>query len=563
MQLRAKTALIVGGSIMALMVVVYALLAQQNTFETLQLERSEMSRNLVRASNAINNELDQLEIMTLDWAVWDEAFDYALGRNDIFENQNLGNTSLRILELDRVVLRSNTNVLTTRQRTEDDEYITSREPLGVFINPDRWLWSRTGHYIVTSGIVLFENQYYLVAQSPIIPSSYFRPSAGTVTMVRVLDREALLDLSQLTQLSINVYQNQGNALKQETRASVEQLLSGVPQVIQPIDQTRIAGFSALSTQGLEPVLFLRVETNREIYQKNRAELWRLGWSLLGITIVMGTLTLALLEWGLLSRLTQLSRELFGISKSGDSSQRVTVRGQDELGQVASNVNLGLQRIEESQVKTAQLEIELHKNRNVELESTLEETRLELFERLALVAEFRDSETVQHTNRVGNWAAAIARKLNLTEAERLSYAARLHDIGKIAIPDAVLLKPSSLSPEEWKLMQTHAALGAQMLEGSDSPLLEMAKEIALTHHERWGGNGYPRGLIGDDIPLVGRIVAVADAFDAMITTRPYKAAWTTEKALAEIRACSGTQFDPTVVRAFLEVFTAQNTVATND
>jgi putative nucleotidyltransferase with HDIG domain len=563
MQLRAKTALIIGGVITALMLVIYALLAQQNTFETLELEHAEMSRNLVRASNAISNELDQLETMTLDWAVWDEAFDYARGRSDTFEDQNLGNTSLRILELDRLVLRSNTNVLTTRQRTEDDEYITSREPLGMFINPDRWLWSRTGHFIVTSGIVLQDDQYYLVAQSPIIPSSYFRPSAGTVTMVRALDREALLSLSQLTQLSINVYRNQGDTLETETRASVEQLLGGVPQVVQPISEARIAGFSALSTRGLQPVLFLRVETNRDVYQKNRAELWRLGLSLLGIAAAMIGLTLALLEWGLLSRLAQLSRELFAVAKSGDSSQRVTVRGSDELGQVASNVNLGLQRIEESQVKTAQLEIALHKNRNVELESTLEATRLELFERLALVAEFRDSETVQHTNRVGNWAAAIARKLNLTEAERLSYAARLHDIGKIAIPDAVLFKPSSLSPEEWKLMQTHATLGAQMLEGSDSPLLEMAKEIALTHHERWGGNGYPRGLIGEDIPLVGRIVAVADAFDAMITTRPYKSAWTPEKALNEIRACSGTQFDPNVVRAFLEVFTAQNTVAAND
>jgi putative nucleotidyltransferase with HDIG domain len=563
MQLRAKTALIVGGSILVLMLAVYALLAQQNTFETLQLERSEMSRNLVRASNAIKNELHQLETMTLDWAVWDEAYNYVRGRNEDFEDQNLGDTSLRILELDRLVLRSNTSVLATRQRTEDNEYITSREPLGVFINPERWLWNRTRHYVVTSGIVLYNNQYYLVAQSPIIPSSYFRPGAGTVTMVRALDREALLSLSQLTQLSIDVYQNQGNTLERETRVSVEQLLGGIPEVIQPISETKIAGFTALSTQGLQPVLFLRVETTRDVYQKSRSDLWRLAWSLLGITVFIGFITLALLEWGLLSRLTQLSRELFSIARSADSSGRVTVRGGDELGQVASNVNLGLQRIEEAQVKTARLEVELHRNRSVELEGTLEATRLELFERLALVAEFRDSETVQHTNRVGNWAAAIARKMNFSDAERLSYAARLHDIGKIAIPDAVLFKPSSLSPEEWKLMQTHATLGAQMLEGSDSPLLEMAKQIALTHHERWGGNGYPRGLIGDDIPLVGRIVAVADAFDAMITTRPYKGAWAPEKALNEIRACSGTQFDPNVVRAFLDVFATQNTVVAND
>jgi putative two-component system response regulator len=185
---------------------------------------------------------------------------------------------------------------------------------------------------------------------------------------------------------------------------------------------------------------------------------------------------------------------------------------------------------------------------------LQEAQIETLSRLARAAEYRDDETGQHTHRVGEIAAEVARALGLAEefVETIRLAAPLHDIGKIGIRDAILLKPARLTPDEMAVMQTHTTLGANLLAGGQTPLLRLAEEIALTHHERWDGTGYPQRLIGDGIPLAGRIVAVADVFDALTHARTYKPAWPREAALTEIEGQRGRQFDPEVVEAFLRV-----------
>lgn len=183
---------------------------------------------------------------------------------------------------------------------------------------------------------------------------------------------------------------------------------------------------------------------------------------------------------------------------------------------------------------------------------LEAAHLEILERLARAVEARDDVTGQHTLRVARTAAQLAALLGLDAGEVALYhqTAGLHDVGKIAIPDYILDKPGPLEPEEWAIMQQHTTRGAYILADSPFRSLQLAQEIALTHHERWDGQGYPRGLAGAAIPLSGRIVAVADVFDALTHARPYKAAWPHSAARAEIAAQSGQQFDPQVVQAFL-------------
>ena len=185
---------------------------------------------------------------------------------------------------------------------------------------------------------------------------------------------------------------------------------------------------------------------------------------------------------------------------------------------------------------------------------LEEARAETLQLLAIAGEFRDDETSQHTERVGTMSAEIGKHMGLSAESLvlLREAAPLHDIGKLAIPDRVLLKPGRLSPEEQEMMQTHTTLGARLLFGSRSPALQLAGVIAESHHEWWDGSGYPQGLIGSDIPLVGRIVTVADVFDALTHDRPYKSAWPVDQAMALIRSTAGSQFDPKVVEAFLSI-----------
>ena len=173
-------------------------------------------------------------------------------------------------------------------------------------------------------------------------------------------------------------------------------------------------------------------------------------------------------------------------------------------------------------------------------------------RVASAMDYADDETGEHTRRVGELAAAVAQQLGLTEEEvrLVRLAAPLHDIGKVGVPNEILLKPGALTEAEFEQVKAHTTIGARMLAGREFPLLIVAEQIARTHHERWDGTGYPAGLAGEEIPLAGRIVAIVDVFDALTHDRPYKKAWSIDDALAEIERQRGKHFDPRVVDAFL-------------
>jgi CHASE2 domain-containing sensor protein len=196
--------------------------------------------------------------------------------------------------------------------------------------------------------------------------------------------------------------------------------------------------------------------------------------------------------------------------------------------------------------------DLLEHRVRERTAQLRETQLEIVQRLGQAAESRDGDTGEHIHRISRLThgLALAAGVPEDEAELIGHASAMHDIGKIGIPDRVLLKPGRLDAEEWALMQTHTTIGGGILAGSGSPLLQLAETIALMHHERFDGRGYPAGLKGAEIPLAARICAVCDVFDALRSTRPYKQRWTLEATLAELAAQRGRHFDPVLVDAFL-------------
>jgi putative two-component system response regulator len=195
--------------------------------------------------------------------------------------------------------------------------------------------------------------------------------------------------------------------------------------------------------------------------------------------------------------------------------------------------------------------ELLEQRILERTRALEHARQETLFRLALAGEFRDDQTREHAQRVGRTAALLAAELGLAdeEVQLIERAAPLHDIGKLAVPDAILLKLGRLTGDECEVMKGHTLGGAQLLAGSTSEVLQCGEVVARTHHERWDGGGYPYGLAGEAIPLSGRLVAVADTFDALTHERPYKRAWSLERAVDEVRRVAGSQLDPDVVQAF--------------
>ena len=182
---------------------------------------------------------------------------------------------------------------------------------------------------------------------------------------------------------------------------------------------------------------------------------------------------------------------------------------------------------------------------------LKESSLETIYRLARAAEFKDEDTGDHILRMSHSSEALAEGMGFDKKQRdmILYASPMHDVGKIGIPDRILLKPGRLDPEEWEIMRNHTIIGARILEGSSSEILQHAEIIALSHHEKWDGSGYPQGLKGKEIPLAGRIVAVADVFDALLSVRPYKKAFPVDEALAILKDGRGVHFDPDVLDIF--------------
>ena len=185
---------------------------------------------------------------------------------------------------------------------------------------------------------------------------------------------------------------------------------------------------------------------------------------------------------------------------------------------------------------------------------IEQTQVEVIIRLGKAAEFRDDETGKHIERIAAYVNLITERLGMHREQliMMQYAAPMHDVGKIGIPDGVLMKAGKLTPDEFKIIKLHTIIGSRILSGTNLPLLELAKEIAISHHERWDGGGYPLGLKGNEIPISGRIVAIADVFDAITSKRVYKEAWSIEKALEYLMDMRGTQFDPDIVDAFFAI-----------
>jgi putative two-component system response regulator len=227
-----------------------------------------------------------------------------------------------------------------------------------------------------------------------------------------------------------------------------------------------------------------------------------------------------------------------LTKPGDANE-ILLRVQNFLRQRNMHIELEEQN-------------ERLERRVLERTQELFESRQETLECLAAAAEFRDDITGEHTKRVGELSGRIAEALGVhpVMVELIKQAAPLHDIGKIGVADSILLKPGKLTDEEFEVMRQHTYIGAEILSRGDSPILLIATEIALYHHERWDGHGYCAGLKGEEIPLSARIVSVADAYDAMTNDRPYRSSLPLDQALEEIRRCTGTQFDPQVVEAFL-------------
>lgn len=279
-------------------------------------------------------------------------------------------------------------------------------------------------------------------------------------------------------------------------------------------------------EGGAPVGTIRlVMDTRDLYARYRELLFGSLWAAL-VALSIGLVMSLWLQRAITAPLVRLTRLMTGIKQNHSYSVRLDIKNDDEIGVLADSFNTML-----SEIKT----------REEEIVTTL-----------VRAAEYRDTDTGAHVSRVAGYAALIARELGLPEGqcELIGLASTMHDMGKLGVPDSILLKPGPLTVEERAEMERHASVGRQILDGSRSELIQLAADIAHCHHERWDGTGYPRGLAGEAIPLAARIVAVADVFDALTSERPYKAAWPVDRAIAHLESNAGTHFDRNCVAAFM-------------
>jgi len=266
-----------------------------------------------------------------------------------------------------------------------------------------------------------------------------------------------------------------------------------------------------------------------------------------LSVIVAAILLVRLATSITKPIVAVSQAMTEIMRSNDFSQSIEAGGDDEVGLLATRFNALCRELNGSYERMGDIAL-----REAQARAAVSSREVEALLALGKVAEYRDQDTGLHIIRVGLFTKLLAGFFYRDEGERriIYYAAPLHDIGKIGIPDSILLKAGPLSPEEFEVMKTHTTIGYSILKESKNPNLLMGASIALSHHERYDGKGYPKGLKAGEIPLCGRIVAVIDVFDALTSRRPYKEAWSVEKAFDRLFAERGRQFDPEVVDAFL-------------
>jgi response regulator RpfG family c-di-GMP phosphodiesterase len=303
--------------------------------------------------------------------------------------------------------------------------------------------------------------------------------------------------------------------------------------------TAIAVFSLIFMTSIMALVFLKdlywfIDLEQENYGEGSVTFMRELFFVGGVILAEMTNLIYSFCRNLRQHFNNQNMSMEAVSK-GDLNRHVMINSQDEFAVMGRYTNFM---------------IEMLKERNRQLEKT----RQEIIQRLGRAAEYRDNETGMHVVRMSHFSEALAKKANLSkeQCDLILQASPMHDVGKIGIPDNVLLKPGKLEGEEWTKMQTHVEVGASILSGSDSKLMQLAEEIAITHHEKYDGTGYPNGLKGEEISIEGRIVPICDVFDALTSVRPYKKAWTVEDAMELIKKEKGKHFDPDLVDNFVSI-----------
>lgn len=528
-----------------------------------ELEQKEGVKDAVRGVEALEREIYHLETITIDWAAWDDTYQFVQDGNTQYIESNLPDSTFKTTNLDLIyIINSENRVVYGRifDNLKNQDMTLQQFPKKdqIWTNQNTLLKVKNSINRFDSGIMLVSNpegrQYLMmVAAHSIITSEEKGPVKGVIIMGRFITPDREHKLAEISKTDLKIWPLTAE-IRFKNKAILDKISSKTPYITQEESNTTLKVWGTYLDIQQNSVLLLRVNIPRDITQDGYmaakyAVFSKCVMALFGLFILINWL-----EKTVITPLTVLSVFSNRIIKTRDFSLRTKISNKkSELSRLGKVINRMVAEIEgltnnlEKKVKERTKEIE-------EQKKLVEKTQLEIVERLSRAAEYRDQETGNHLKRVRRYMVLLGEKMELTKEENdlYSLASLLHDIGKIGIPDNILLKPGKLTDEEWVTMKSHSKLGAQILSDSQTQLLKISAGIAMDHHEKWNGMGYPAGINGEKISYPARMLALIDVFDALTSKRPYKDPWPIDKALKLIEEESNEHFDPELANAFLSI-----------
>ncbi len=512
--------------------------------------RSMAMKDVERCKNAKNEYLNHLMTLTKNYAAWDDTYFFMQHKNtNEYIDSNLNFTTFRDLDIDILMYYDDKgnlywgNVLDIKDGKNFYDKVTLNRLDKVIKEKYPQLLSKEKPI---SGIIVGENNSFLIASHPIIrPSPDSKePPMGVVIMGVWEDKEFQTQLIKNTLVNLELIPlNEEN--RQKYAANIEGLNKAGGLYFESISQNEDAVFIYALDINDKPSLLFKAIFDRQIYSSNYAMLKIFLRSFILISIASMILLIWILQKIVIMPVLKLTGNIIKIKNTKKYSIDIGTTRKDEIGILTNQFN-EMQRTFKEYDENLEKLVQTKTN-------DIMKSQKDTIIRLAIASEKKDTDTGKHIERISKYSKLLAKKSGLlaSECEMISWASVLHDIGKIGTPDNILKKPGKLTEEEYKIMKEHTEIGRKILEGSESELLKVAKDIALSHHEYWNGKGYPKGLVGDAIPLPARIVSIVDVFDALLSKRVYKEPFKVEDVIKFFKDNRGKNFDPLLTDLFLE------------
>ena len=552
MKLRHKITFILGTVIIAFTTALYFIQIEHILPAYNKVEEIEVQKDLALCTNALENEIDHLQLLAKYWATWDDTCDFITEKNRInYIKSNLSAFILKEAKLDILLFYDTCQKLIWGKimNIKSAEYKAISE-MTDFLNQNNFLFTAKNqinkrHY----GIMLSPLGVSILTINPIIHSNNKGPCVGTIVIGRYCNLNYLSKIIDQTKVLFRIYSLNDTNIQHQIAPSIIKALSNKKfnYSISP-NKANIFCFETFNNIKNQPTFLISSEIPRSIYKKASDTLNFTLFAVIAVGILLLIIMTEFMHYIVIKPISKLTEYTNNIKQSHYKLplQTYKPKRKDEIGILSKEFTSMAQ---ETQEFIEKMENTIDK-RNQDIRSAREDTIL----RLAIAVESKDNDTGKHIFRIQLITKFIADKLeNLTKktCDNISLASTLHDIGKIGVPDSILKKEGKLEVSEYETMKQHTNIGAKILTGSNSQLLETAREIALYHHERWDGKGYPTGLKGKNIPLSARITNIADIYDALRSPRPYKDAWPLKEVLEYLNSNRGTIFDPNLAQIVID------------